>query len=414
MTILKNKTSDHNRRKILLISDCPPNRHYSGSNLTVSLIKLIPDYDFAFYIIADKKLPYRDTLDKDLQKYSFKLRSKPNENKTSFLQYLRQKYFTLPKLTRNILRFAKSQKVDCIWSILQGQTMVCVTASLLKQNTIPVKVQIWDSLEWWLRARNIPNLLQRIYLNTFDQIILKANAIATASYNMDEEYQKKYKRNSNVFVSFLDKKDYHTLPQSTYSNTFLIGFCGQLYAKNNFLHLIDALNQLNWQVSDKKIILRMMTYIKDINSLKLYFDNIEMKDENVELPGWVQPEETIRLLKESDLLYCPYWFDQEFKLEAITSFPSKLTSYLVAERPILLHAPSYSSPHCFLKQYNAGLLCDALSSESIIATIKKLVNDPDLKDQLIINANKAFEENLTSTIMKKEVEEFLSIKPKII
>lgn len=396
-------------RKILLLTDCPPNNHYSGSLMTISLLKLFPEYSFCCYVVVDPELTYKD-FDPSLSHMVNKFQNKRMENKSSTFDYYFNKWIKLPLMARNIIKFAKKNQVDCVWSILQGQNIICLTDIIMKKSKMPVKVQIWDSFEWWLRARNIKPFLQKKYLDIFDKIIKNANKIAVASYNMSEKYKEKYNRNSNVFVSFLDKKNYQNSLVKFVENDdiFLIGFCGQLYAKNNFLLLFRALDQIEWKIDGKRIKLRMMTYIKNINDLESYFDNIKINNKNIELIGWVSTDETIAMLKECSLLYCPYWFDEDFKLEAETSFPSKLTTYLVSSKPVLMHAPEYSSPYCFLKKYNASLFCNDLSLESLIESIKQS-SDKDLIDQIIVNANKAFEENLTPFVAKKQMENFLSI-----
>jgi hypothetical protein len=397
-------------RKILLLTDCPPNKHYSGSLMTISLLKLFPEYSFCCYVVVDRQLEHKE-FDSSLSAIVYKFQKKRKESNESIFDYYLNKLIKFPILAKKIIKFAEANQVDCIWSILQGQNIICLTDIIMKNSKISVKVQIWDSFEWWLRARNVKLILQKKYLNIFDRVIKNANKIAVASYNMSEKYKEKYSRDSNVFVSFLDKKNYqNSLVEKFVENDdiFLIGFCGQLYAKNNFLLLFRALDQIEWKIDGKRIKLRMMTYIKNINDLESYFDNIKINNKNIELIGWVSTDETIAMLKECSLLYCPYWFDADFKLEAETSFPSKLTTYLASGRTVLMHAPEYSSPYCFLKKYNASLFCNDLSLESLIESIKQS-SDKDLIDQIIINANKAFEENLTPSVAKQQMENFLSL-----
>ena len=59
--------------------------------------------------------------------------------------------------------------------------------------------------------------------------------------------------------------------------------------------------------------------------------------------GWLNDADLAAKLKESDFLYFQHPFDQERQDFAATSFPAKLSSYLRARRPIIFHAPEYSS-----------------------------------------------------------------------
>jgi hypothetical protein len=129
---------------------------------------------------------------------------------------------------------------------------------------------------------------------------------------------------------------------------------------------------------------------------------------NVEYLGWHSQEETIKLLSEVDVLYCPYWFDPAFYDESRLSFPSKLTTYLAAGRPVFFHGPEYASPAEFLKARNAAECCFSLDSAAIIASLTKLAVDETYYQQTAQNGHKAFMDCLTMPALKKNFLEFLS------
>jgi glycosyltransferase involved in cell wall biosynthesis len=131
------------------------------------------------------------------------------------------------------------------------------------------------------------------------------------------------------------------------------------------------------------------------------------KGARIEFLGWHSQVETIELLSEADILYCPYWFDPVFVTEARLCFPSKLITYLAAGRPVLFHGPSYASPARFLKEHNAALFCHSLVPSEVAAALQLLVLDKDLYRQTADNGRKAFEEHLTLAAAKKSFFEFL-------
>jgi glycosyltransferase involved in cell wall biosynthesis len=128
----------------------------------------------------------------------------------------------------------------------------------------------------------------------------------------------------------------------------------------------------------------------------------------VEFLGWHSQEETIQLLSEADVLYCPYWFDSAFEEESRLSFPSKLTTYLAAGRPVLFHGPAYASPAVFLKERGAGECCFSLDTDSIIASLTKLANDEAFYKETTFNGTNAFMECLTMLVLQKNFLEFLN------
>jgi hypothetical protein len=63
----------------------------------------------------------------------------------------------------------------------------------------------------------------------------------------------------------------------------------------------------------------------------------------VELVGYVPEEEAVTYLQRCFLLYLNYPFGPRSRVMRRTSFPTKLSSYGMAARPLLVHAPDDSS-----------------------------------------------------------------------
>jgi hypothetical protein len=63
----------------------------------------------------------------------------------------------------------------------------------------------------------------------------------------------------------------------------------------------------------------------------------------IEITGHLDESQGIDRLRESFLLYLSYPFRRRGKMLRTTSFPTKLSTYVQAARPLLLHMPSESS-----------------------------------------------------------------------
>jgi glycosyltransferase involved in cell wall biosynthesis len=127
---------------------------------------------------------------------------------------------------------------------------------------------------------------------------------------------------------------------------------------------------------------------------------------DIRLMGWRSQEDTLRILAEADVLYCPYWFDPAFEEEARLSFPSKLTSYLAAGRAVLFHGPEYASPSRFLVEHDAGLCCHSLDPVAVTESLCRLFGDADLYRRLTAHGRRAFDEHLTMDCLRKSFLDF--------
>ncbi|GBG08021.1 putative glycosyl transferase, partial [Paenibacillus agaridevorans] len=262
----------------------------------------------------------------------------------------------LPKIAREIAEFAKENSAEIIWSVVQGQTMIKVVRRAAASAEIPYTVQVWDPPEWWLSENKFDKFTKNSVMKEFGKLLHNSRACMSASWSMAEEYTKEYQARCIPVVPGLDDKSNSELTERT-DQDFIIAFAGQIYALTEFNALIQALELLNWSYSGKKI--KLVLYGR-------YFQNLHFNSPaNMVIRGWVDQTEVLKELSNADLLYCPYWFSSDFEKVARLSFPSKLTSYLKTKRPVLMHAPSYSSPTRFIRENNAGYVCESLSPAEI-------------------------------------------------
>jgi glycosyltransferase involved in cell wall biosynthesis len=228
-----------------------------------------------------------------------------------------------------------------------------------------------------------------------------SSSCAVASWAMADRYNELYACNAIPVIPSLDHS-WSVAPAKSIHNrdTVIIGFAGQLYAEAEWLNLLLMFEKVNWIISKKKIILRVLG-----RSLHVTANSVH----NIEFLGWHNQLETIRLLSETDMLYCPYWSNPVFHEEARYSFPSKLTTYLAAGRPVFFHGPAYASPARFLLEHDAAIFCHDLSPVNIYNCIERLIRDDELYERLASNGHKAFQTCLTIDIMRKQFEKFIRI-----
>jgi hypothetical protein len=179
-----------------------------------------------------------------------------------------------------------------------------------------------------------------------------------------------------------------------------IGFAGTLYDQSQLTSLICALRELNWMYKDKEIILRIIgnTYI-----FKCLFSPC-----NIQLYGRRNVEETKLILEESHFNFLPIPLKKEWKTFAKYSFPTKLSTYLAAGRPVLVQAPKDSAASDFCSENNIGCICSSVDINHVKKCILEMLNENDNLNYQE-NVGKACVKHFTKEKMNADFCQFLDI-----
>lgn len=311
----------------------------------------------------------------------------------------------IPKLVREIVAFGREFRTEVLWCILQGQTMIRLAMPVARKLGVVLRSEVWDPPVWWLRAKRVDRLSRMSVLRKFASTLENSASCATASWAMAEEYSRLYQTITVPLLPSLDVTAALVPADEIHSGgDFVIGMAGQLYANDEWQSLIAALDSVNWKILDRNVRIALLG-----RSASLRAKNRS----NIEFLGWRSQADTIQILSEADVLYCPYWFDPLFESEARLSFPSKLTTYFAAGRPVCFHGPRYASPAKFITQYNAGVCCHSLVATDIVQMLTRLVSDKQLYAQVAQNGRKAFEEKLTLSCLRASFSEFLKVDKRL-
>ncbi len=397
--------------KILLLTDIPPCKNFTAGLVLDRLVSFFQNDEIAICAVVNPAL--NPKIPEELNSIPTLILKKPREPSVRILpsifgdltaftfelvQSMRVRYGLLPQ----IAAFARQQQVDAVWVVLQGQTMVRVARSLAIQLDVPLLTQVWDPFGWWLRANRIDGFTQRRLLTEFNNVIRHSSSCATASWAMSEKYSNQYGvRNLPVIAGLPRELALEPATHIHEGDEFIIGMAGQFYAQTEWDCLIYTLNQVNWIIAGRRIRIRVMGG---------GFQAFSQSPTNFEYLGWQSQEETIRLLSESDLLYMPYWFSEEFKEESSSSFPSKLVTYFAAGRPVFCHAPAYASPAKYIKQHGAGYLCESLDPPAVLKHLEHAIIDTEHYRRVASNGTSCFRRDFTLERMKETFFQFLNIQ----
>ena len=395
----------------MLLSDVPPSTNFTAGIVQLQLCRFLLEdgHKLCCFGIVDPFLN-PEIPDDLLEVMPYKRTNKPKESWGrhpkfgSFASLIANNYISfvkLPQISKDAAQFAKANNVDIIWSVVQGQTMIKVVRKIASIVGVPYTVQVWDPPEWWLRENKFDSFTKKSVMKEFGRLLKQSKACLSASWTMAEEYSATYRANCIPVIPGLDHKK-EIEPQKRIDNDFIIAFAGQIYASTEFNALLMALEYMNWAHNGRKI--RLSLYGR-------YFQNFHFnKPANIHICGWYHQESVLKELAASDLLYCPYWFDPAFEKIARLSFPSKLTSYLKTKTPVLVHAPEYSSPVKFVKQHNAGFVCNTLDPREIAAQLAEIIDNGEENKKIGLQGYEAFSKHLTFDVMKTNFYKSLGLE----
>ena len=396
--------------KVLLLTDIPPCRDLTAGIVLHQLCSFLPRESLTCFSVINPAVGAQ--LDSEFAGIPYETVTKPAERNRangsgplaeaeSFIRETYNSIVTVKTIASQAAEFGRKNQVDKVWCVLQGQTMIRLGILVAEQLNKPLLTQVWDPPEWWLRANSVDQRSTGSILRLFENTLRRSQACAAASWAMAEEYQSQYGCNAIPVVPGLDESQ--ALAPATRlheRDTLTIGFAGQLYATDEWYQLMNALHSVNWNIGGKQVVVRVLG-----RGLAAYANTAQ----RIEFWGWHDQKDTIKVLADTDILYCPYWFDPKYEKETRQSFPSKLTTYLAAGRPVLCHAPEYASPLRFLARYEAGVLCKTGAADELLSGLRRLVETPEYYATIARNGRLAFDEHLTHRSMRGQFYRFLGI-----
>lgn len=350
--------------KIMLLTDIPPCMNFTAGIVLNKMCDFLLDagHEVCCFAVKDVSVDAVIPTDK-VARMKFQIVKKPIESWGHLkfgpiASYIGNHYtaaFVLPQIARQAGDFAKENHAELIWSVVQGQTMIKLTEPAAHRAGLPYVIQVWDPPEWWLMENKFDRYSTKSVMKSFQKALHHSQCCIAASWAMADYYSREYACKSTPVILGFEPGEVQK-GKKYKDDSLIIALSGQLYASQEIQALIQALDLMEWQYNGRKIILRF------------YGRTIQLslsKPSNIQVMGWLPQNELLSELAQADLLYCPYWFSERFKLPSSLSFPSKLSTYLKTGVPTLVHAPDYASPRKFVEQNDVGYICGTLDPNTV-------------------------------------------------
>ncbi|HUQ80033.1 MAG TPA: glycosyltransferase [Gemmatimonadaceae bacterium] len=300
-----------------------------------------------------------------------------------------------------IVEFAHQERVDAIWVPLASPTSIRIAAAAAEALDVPLRALVWDpprfylSEYWKLRGRALDALV-----DAFGTAVSRSATCGVMSDEMRTAYEAAYGARCVVMQHGIARRWWQSPATAPDHDRLTIAYAGSLYARAEWEALLRALSSVGWRVAGRDVVLRYLGPRLDVEVSSAA---------RIEFFGWRDRAETLALLAEADVCYLPYMMAPQYAEAVRQAFPTKLTSYLAAGRPVFLHAPRLSSPASFLERYPAGVLCDTLDAAGIVNTLTKLVSDPDVYARATRAGRAALEERFDLEIFRRRFADFLEV-----
>jgi len=395
-------------KKILLLSNVPPSAVEVGGLVIEKLCRFLPPGSLACFAIAEPYWIHRAVVSPDLA--WMPLRAVPDPRRVAggmrdrLLAPLREARAAarMAKVVAQAAAFSAEFGAEALWCHLAGETMIRVALPVAERLGIPLFSQVLDPPDLWFSFQQPGRRSRRGLRRQFARTLAASAACAAISDPMRMQYEREFGVRSVAILPGFDPG--LCLPPARQIRTegeLSIGIAGTLNQLDAWHALLAALDSVGWRIAGRRVRIRVLG-----RSLPIHTTS----PAEIEFLGWrPQGIESLRLVADTDVLYCPSWFDAENAPAARLSFPSKLAGYFAAGRPVLFHGPSYSSTVGFLADHDAGLACCSLEPGQIVAALARLAGDRELYARLAQNGRRAFEALLSIEAMRRGFAEFLGV-----
>jgi len=282
---------------------------------------------------------------------------------------------------------AREHEAEVVWAVLDSPVAISLAVQLADRLRLPLLTTVWDDIAHNTRYFQLDRLAARRLRQRFDQALAASRACAVIGESMQVAYQQRYGVRCVVVRHGLPPSCHRAVrPQPLQGDFIRIGFAGSVTARSAFEAFLAALDSLDWQLEGRPIILRLMGHRFDLKS---------SRPRAIEVLGFQSVAATVDLLAECSLNYLPQPFEPDWAPFATLSFPTKLTTYLAAGVPLLLHTPPHGSLHRFFDGFPFGVRVDGLDPALLCEALRRAIGDPVLYRQAGEMIERALAEEFT-------------------
>lgn len=279
--------------------------------------------------------------------------------------------FETPRLNQ-IAQELMSRPADGHWVLAHNEgTLV---ARVLMRRGARVHLTVQDDVPDGIFGRsNRYRPLAPLARPTYDQTLKDARSVDVISEGMRRHYAARLGLDSVVVHRFIARLP-PTAPVPQRPGELVVGHIGTIYAAAEWRAFLAALKAY---AGRRGLTARMiMVGLADrYRAVAGEFAGM------VELIPDTPEDQAVQRLAACDFVYAMYPFERRADVFRRTSLPTKVSSYLLCQRPILGHAPAASSLADVLRAHDVGELCSSAAPAALENSIETIVRKTTTPEQ---------------------------------
>jgi len=236
---------------------------------------------------------------------------------------------------------------DAYWIVSHNEGL-CLARDLGLRTNRPIHLTVHDDWAGALCARSQRyRLLASLADRVTSRVLKRVRSVDVVSEGMRNYYRSRAGVDSAVVHRMLP---WHGgLQPPVQSSDIRVGHLGSIYSKREFLLFVKALKACCEEQGCAGKVMLWGSHLRpsDVPQVLAPF---------VELRPTADEKEVEQELRQCRFVYAMYPLASKLKTFVRTSLPTKLTTYVMAQRPILGHAPKNSTLATFLQQTKLGSL----------------------------------------------------------
>ncbi len=367
---------DEINTNLLVVSGYPPNLTNGGGIILCSLLSELSKNNLSIitnenFLEKIKVSPNNKLLEvKHTGVKPLKMKVKGLSRFFRFLNFI--KIFTATYLIKKNIR--KDTVILVIpWS---GELASELTVAVYFANKLwKVPFLVYEMDDWKANIERA-GLIAKVSERYFHEKLLKnAYKIYVISHKMADDFFYRYGVSSHVLPHCVDIQKYnHSFKKESQSRYYMY-YTGAVYGAqiDSIKNIISAIEEVN----DIDISLVIFT-----NQTKTDLEDLGVLSKKVCVKEAVPVKQIPSLLMKADILLLPFSFRSEEVHVVSSSYPTKTADYLASGVPILVHAPHYSTIAQEASGDGWGLVVDQPNIDGLKDSIRLLISNADLRDQL--------------------------------
>jgi len=251
-----------------------------------------------------------------------------------------------PKAWNGLIDKLLSAQCDAYWIVSHNEGL-CVARDLQRRTSRPIHLSVHDD---WAGALCAGSRRYRAMAFLADRLTKKVlqcvDSVDVVSQNMKQYYLARFGVLPLVVHRWCP---WQAIPRSCPQNELIrVGHIGSIYSKNEFLVFVAALKSHAEEKQKEIKVILWGSHLKSTDFPKHLAACVDLRPTQAE-------SSVINELQQCDFVYAMYPFAARRATFVQTSFPTKLSSYVMAQRPIVAHSPSNSTLASFVESTNVGV-----------------------------------------------------------